>query len=92
MAQQQADQVAQVPPQQAHSEILGGSITKPKRTFFALKKAMAGFAQRDILCEEHQPLCAAISAVLEDWARVWGDDSNMKSFLNKKNLEKEIDE
>lgn len=60
--------------------------------FLALKKAIAGFKQRDTLLEEHRPLCGAIIAVLEDWARVWGDDQNMKSLLNKKNLEKEIDE
>ena len=60
--------------------------------FIGLKKAMLGFEARDTLLAEHTPLCGAISTVLSAWASAWGDDGHMKSLLNKKNLEKEIDE
>jgi hypothetical protein len=62
--------------------------------FTGLAKTIEVFRTREPSDERHKPLCAAIACVLDDWARHWGADPVMKSFLNRpwRKLYHEIDE
>ena len=70
-----------------------GEVVGVRRPFIALQKAIDLFQQREIAVPEHGPLCEKITLVLRDvWAAHWGQDSAMKSLLNKNTLYHEIDE
>jgi hypothetical protein len=62
--------------------------------FAGLARTIEVFRGREASDPRHQPLCAAIACVLDDWAKHWGDDPAMKSFLNRpwRKLFHEIDE
>ena len=46
--------------------------------FAGLTRTIDAFKARQASDARHEPLCAAISAVLDDWARYWGNDPAMK--------------